>query len=271
MSYAYFGGVFLFASVEIKKLCFDMNYLNSNLMKNEINNKLVRYRRSTLRKTIEKNDKNEYNDCTIDNSDDNFSFDENILNEEINISNFSKVDLIDTKILKNIKEENLLKIFDEYKEENNTDRKYKFILKNAYDLIPDLFKENDKSIYKKLNILNCLDIKNEFKEPRFVNLTKVNNLDKKNEMNVLSKLIRIKATKENIEIYKNKIEGIDYKIIFDNNKKGNKINEQITKFFVQCPLLQNYELSRILITEYLNVGNLNGILNKYYKETQRNR
>ena len=266
MSYAYIGGIILYVSVEIKKFYYDSNFLNTNINQKNVPNRLDNIYKSLIRKSLRFSDKNDINDCTIDNSDDNFSFDENILNEEINISNFSKVDLIDTKILKNIKEENLLKIFDEYNEENNTDRKYKFILKNAYDLIPDLFKENDQSIYNKLNILNCLDIKNEFKEPRFVNLTKVNNLDKKNEMNVLSKLIRIKATKENIEIYKNKIEGIDYKIIFDNNKKGNKINEQITKFFVQCPLLQNYELSRILITEYLNVGNLNGILNKYYKE-----
>ena len=266
MSYAYFGGVFLFASVEIKKLCFDMNYLNSNLMKNEINNKLVRYRRSTLRKTIEKNDKNEYNDCTIDNSDDNFSFDEKLLNEEINISNYSKDDLKNTKILKKIKEKNLLKIFDEYNDENKIGRKYKFLLKNSYDLIPDLFKEDDNEIYKKLNILNCVDIKNEFKEPRYVNLTKVNNLDKNNEMNIISKLIRIKASKENIEIYKNEIDEIKFKILYENNKKGNKINQQITKFFVQFPLIQNYELSRLLTTEYLNVGNLNGILNKYYKE-----
>ena len=35
---------------------------------------------------------------------------------------------------------------------------------------------------------------------------------------------------------------------------------------MQYPLIQNYELSRLLITEYLNVGNLNGILNNYYKE-----
>ena len=270
MSYAYIGGIILYVSVEIKKFYYDSNYLNSNIIQKNGPNRLDKLYKSLIRKSLRFSDKNDFNnninDCTIDNSDDNFSFDENILNEEINISNYSKIDLNETKILKNIKEDNLLKIFDEYNDENKSDRKYKFILKNAYDLIPDLFKEDDKTIYKKLNILNCLDIKNEFKEPRFVNLTKVNNLDKKNEMNILSKLIRIKASKENIEIYKNKIDEIEYKIIFDNNKKGIKINEQITKFFVQYPLIQNYELSRLLITEYLNVGNLNGILNNYYKE-----
>ena len=93
-----------------------------------------------------------------------------------------------------------------------------------------------------------MDIKNEFKEPRYVNLTKVNNLDKNNEMNIISKLIRIKASKENIEIYKNEIDEIKFKILYENNKKGNKINQQITKFFVQFPLIQNYELSRLLTT-----------------------
>ena len=266
MSYVYIGGIILYVSVEIKKFYYDSNYLSSNIIQKNGPNRLDKLYKSLIRRSLRLSDKNDYNDCTIDNFDDNFSFDENILNEEINISNYSKIDLNDTKILKNIKEDNLLKIFDEYNDENKTDRKYKFILKNAYDLIPNLFKENDHEIYKKLNILNCLDIKNEFKEPRFVNLTKVNNLDSKNEMNILSKLIRIKATKENIEVYKNKIDEIEYKIIFDNNKKGIKINEQITKFFVQYPLIQNYELSQLLITEYLNVGNLNGILNKYYKE-----
>ena len=268
MSYAYIGGIFLFVSVEIKKLCYDSNFFNfnNNIIPENDSNKFDRLYKSLIKKNLRFSDKNEINDCTIDNSDDNFSFDDNILNEEINISNYSKNDLNDTKILKNLNEKHLLKIFDEYTDEKKADRKFKFILKNISDLIPNLFKEDDKTIYKRLNILNCLDIKNEFKEPRYVNLTKINNLDKINEMGILSKLIRIKASKDNIEIYKNKIEDIEYKIIYDNNKKGNKINEQITKFFVQFPLIQNYELSRLLITEYLNVGNLNGILNKYYKE-----
>ena len=268
MSYAYIGGIFLYVSVEIKKFCYDSNFFNfnNNIIPKNDSNKFDRLYKSLIKKNLRFSDKNEINDCTIDNSDDNFSFDDNILNEEINISNYSKNDLKDTKILKNLNEEHLLKIFDEYTDEKKAGRKFKFILKNRSDLIPNLFKEDDKTIYKRLNILNCLDIKNEFKEPRYVNLTKVNNLDKINEMDILSKLIRIKASKENIEIYKNRIEEIDYKIIYDNNKKGNKINEQITKFFIQFPLIQNYELSRLLITEYLNVGNLNGILNKYYKE-----
>jgi len=253
MSYAYIGGIVLYVSVEIKKFCYDSNYLNSN-------------NKSLKRQSLRLSDKNEFNDCTIDNSDDNFSFDESILNEEININNYSKSDLNDTKIIKKLNENNLLKIFDEFSDDNKNDRKFKFILKNIYDIIPDLFNEDDNIIYKKLNIINCIDIKNEFKEPRFVNLTKINNLDSNNELNILSKLIRINATKENIEIYENKIDEINYKIIFNNNKKGIKINEQITKFFVQFPLIQNYELSRLLITEYLNVGNLNAILNKYYKE-----
>ena len=266
MSYSYIGGIVLYASVEIKKFCYDSNYLNLNVIPKNETNRLDRLYKSLIRKSLRLSDKNEFNECTIDNSDDNFSFDEKILNEEINISNYSTNDLGNTKILKKINESNLLKIFDEYNDDNKKDRKHKFILKNIYELIPELFKEDDNTIYKKLNILNCIDIKNEFKEPRFVNLTKISNLDKNNEMNILSKLIRINATKENIGIYKNKIDEIKYKIIFYNNKKGIKINEQITKFFVQFPLIQNYELSRLLITEYLNVGNLNAILNKYYKE-----
>ena len=85
-------------------------------------------------------------------------------------------------------------------------------------------------------------------------------------MITISKLIRTNATNENVGIYKNRINNIDYKIIHDNSKKGNKINELVTKFFVQFPLMQNAELSRLLVTEYLNVGNLNIILNKYNTE-----
>ena len=274
MSYAYINGIVLYVSVEIKKFVYDSNYLNSNIIQKNndndiITNKFDKLYKSLIHKNLRLSVKNDgfdiNNDYTIDNSD-NFSFDENILNEEIDIENYSKNDLKCTKILKNLNEKNLLKIFEEKNEDNFKEKKYKFILINIYDITPDLFNEDDKTIYKKLNIINCLDIKNEFKEPRYVNLTKVNNLDENNEMNILSRLIRIKATKQNIEIYKNNIDNIYYKIIYDNNKIGNKINEQITKFFVQFPLIQNYDLSRLLTTEYLNVGNLNSILNKYYKE-----
>ena len=50
-------------------------------------------------------------------------------------------------------------------------------------------------------------------------------MNKENEMGVVSKLIRIAATRESIDIYQNKIDNINYKIIYDNSEKGNKINE----------------------------------------------
>ena len=112
------------------------------------------------------------------------------MNDEINLSNFSKNDLADTKILKNVTEKNLLKIFDEYNDKKE-ERKFKFILINIYSLLPDLFKQDDKTIYHKLDQLNCIDIKNEFEAPRFINLTKINNLDKNNEMSILSMFIKI--------------------------------------------------------------------------------
>ena len=152
ISYSYIGGIVLYASVEIKKFCYDSNYLNSNIFpKNDIN-RLDNIYKSLIKKSLRSSDKNEMNDCTIDNSDDNFSFDEDILNEEINISNYSKNDLNDTKILKKLKDDNLLKVFDGNNEENRKDRKFKFILKDIYDISPDLFQEDDKTIYKKLNI-----------------------------------------------------------------------------------------------------------------------
>ena len=261
MSYAYVGGIILYVSVEIKKLLYEENFLSSN-MKDEIN--LEKMRKSLIRQSLRLSIKYDNYDYNSDDDFDNISFDENVLNEEINLSNYSKDDLEKTKILKKIKENNLLKIFDDFN--NNKEKKFKFILINIFSLLPKLLKEDDKTIYHKLNQLNCIDIKNEFESPRFINLTKINNLDKQNEMGIISKLIRIKATKDNIGIYRNKIDDIYYKIIYDNNKKGNKINEQITKFFVQFPLIQNSELSRLLITEYLNVGNLNVILNKYNTE-----
>ena len=263
MSYAYVGGLYLYVSVEIKKIFYDENFLISNVNADE--NKMDKMRKSLIRQSLRlsiKYDNFEYNN----NGDiDNISFDEKILNEDINLANYSKKDLNKTKILHKISENNLLKIFDDYNE-NTKEKKFKFILINIYSLLPNLFKEDDKTIYHNFNVLNCIDIKNEFEAPRYINLTKVNNLNKTNEMDIISKLIRINATKENIGIYQNKIENIDYKIIYDNGKKGNKINEQVTKFFVQFPLIQNPELSRLLVTEYLNVGNLNIILNKYNTE-----
>jgi len=236
MSYSYIGGIILYVSVEIKKLFYEEN--NSNLsLKDE-----SRLRKSLIRQSLQfsiKFDNYDYNPEDID----NISFDENILNEEINLSNYSKNDLNSTKILHNIAEKNLLKIFGDYNDKNK-ERKFKFIIINMYSLLPDLFKEDDKTIYHKLNQLNCIDIKNEFDAPRYINLTKINNLDKNNEMAIISKLIRINATKENIDVYQNRIDNIDYKIIYDNNEKGNKINDQITKFFVQFPLIQNSELTR---------------------------
>ena len=268
MSYAYIGGVILYVSVEIKKLFYDENFLMSNVnLKDE--KKLDLMRKSLIKHNIRLSFKEENNDIANDDDMDsiieNISFEENILNEQINLSNYSKEDLNNTKIMHKINENNLLKIFEE-SNDNINERKFKFILINIYSLLPNLFKEDDKTIYHKFNQLNCIDIKNEFESPRYLNLTKINNLDKNNELSVVSKLIRIKATKENIGIYQNRIDNIKYKILYDNSKKGNKINEQVTKFFVQFPLIQNSELSRLLTTEYLNVGNLNIILNKYNTE-----
>ena len=264
MSYAIIGGIVVYVSVEIRKILFENNLLMSNInMKDEF--QLEKIRKSLIRQSLRFSIRYDNFDYTSGNFDDNISLDENILNNEINLSSFSKNDLTDTKILKNVTEKNLLKIFDEFNDKNE-ERKSKFILINIYSLLPDLFKEDDKTIYHKLDQLNCIDIKNEFEAPRFINLTKINNLDKNNELSIISKLIRINATKENINIYQNRIDNIDYKIIYDNSSKRNKINEQITKFFVQLPFIQNEELSRLLTTEYLNVGNLNSILNKYNTE-----
>ena len=261
MSYVNIGGIVLYVSVEIRKILGEQSFLNN--MKDE--SQLEKIRKSLIRQSLRFSIRYDNFDYTSGNFDDNISFDENILNDEINLSHFSKNDLIETKILKNVTEKNLLKIFDEYSDKKE-ERKFKFILINIYSLLPDLFKEDDKAIYHKLDLLNCIDIKNEFEAPRFINLTKINNLDKNNEMSILSKLIRINATKENINVYQNRIDNIDYKIIYDNTNKRNKINEQVTKFFVQLPFIQNEELSRLLTTEYLNVGNLNSILNKYNSE-----
>jgi len=264
MSYAYIGGIILYVSVEIKKIFYEENYLSSNInmknLKDDI--KLEKMRKSIIWKSLRFSIKYDNFDYGSDDFDDDISFDENILNNEINLLNFDKTDLNKTKILNKITEKNLIKIFDEFNEKKN-ERKFKFILINMYSLLPDLFKEDDKTIYHKFNQINCIDIKNEFETPRFINLTKANNLDKNNEMSLLTKLIRVNATKENLSIYKNTIDNVDYKIIYDNSNKRNKINEQVTKFLVQLPFLQNSELSRLITTEYINVGNLNSILNKY--------
>ena len=135
---------------------------------------MYKIRKSLIRQSLRlsiKYDNFKYNN----NGDiDNISFDEKILNENINLANYSKKDLNKTKILHKISENNLLKIFDEYIE-NTKDKKFKFILINIYSLLPNLFKEDDQIIYHNFNVLNCIDIKNEFKAPRYINFNKINN------------------------------------------------------------------------------------------------
>ena len=259
MSYVYIGGFVLYVSVEIRKIFYDESYLSSNV-KGEISKEKIKL--SLIKKSQRMSIKLDQYESSYNNLED-FSYDEDILNEEINLLNYSRRDFNDSLILQNLGEKNFLKIFED---NNSTEKKYKYLVINVYTILPSLFKESEKDIYTKINQLNCIDIKNDFENPRFINLTKINNLDKDNQMNIISKLIRLKVNKNNIDIYQNQIEDIQFKIIYDNNNKANKINEQVTKYFVQFPLIQNYELSKLITTEYLNVGNLNIILNKYNTE-----
>ena len=132
MSYANIGGIVVYVSVEIRKILCENNLLSSNInVKDEL--QLEKIRKSLIRQNLRFSIRYDNFDYTSVNFDDNISFDEKILNDEINLSNFSKNDLINTKILKNVTEKNLLKIFDESNDKKE-ERKFKFILININKL-----------------------------------------------------------------------------------------------------------------------------------------
>ena len=186
-------------------------------------------------------------------NEDNISLNENLINNDINISSYSKLDLNNSKILSKITENNLIRIVDDINENSNINTdKYKFMLINVYSLLPNLFEEKE---LEKDNI-NYIKYKNNFQSPRIYELQKKD--IKESELDTLNGFLDEPVNEENIDIYQNSFNGINYRIIYQKNN-GVK-NEKVTNYFVKFPLIQNRELSSIIINQYLKKKNINFLM-----------
>ena len=296
ISYIYFGGIIIYVSATIKKLCYEDNSIfdqslynydikrdnlnsnNSNTKSNtnsnrnnydtkekqfdELSEVPINYK--SCRKEININENKNINDEKIENknylkfNEDQISLNENLINNDVNISSYSKIDLENSKILSKITENNLIKIFDDISENSNINsEKYKFIITNAYSLIPNLFQ--DSELENNSKNINYIKFKNNYQYPRIYELSEKD--IKNNELNTLNNLLDETVDESNIDIYQNSFNGIIYRIIYQTNN-GIK-NEKVTNFFVKFPLIQNRELSTIIINQYLKKRNINFLMHNF--------
>ena len=203
------------------------------------------------------NEKNE-NKNFLKFKEDYISLNENLINNDINISGYSKIDLEKSKILCNITENNLIKIVDEINADCNINLdKYKYMLTNAYSLIPNLFKNAE--IENNSQNINYIKYKNNYQYPRIYELPKKDMKD--NEINTLNKLLDEQVTESNINIYQNDFNGINYRIVCQSNNDVR--NEKVTNYFVKLPFIQNRELSEIIINQYLPKKNINFLMHNF--------
>ena len=202
-------------------------------------------------------DKNE-NKNFLKFKDDYISLNDNLINNDINISGYSKIDLKNSKILCNITENNFIKVIDDINSNCNINsEKYKYLLTNIYALLPDLIKRNE--IEKNLHNVNYIKFKNSYQSPKIYELSQKDMND--NELNNLNKLLDEPVNESNINIYQNNLNGIDYRIIYQTNNDTN--NEKITNFFVKLPFIQNRKLSEKIINQYVNKKNSNFLMHNF--------
>ena len=291
ISYIYFGGIVIYVSASIKKFCYEDNSIleqscynydikkensnnNSNTKSNtnntnrniyegkekqfdEISEVTINFKNKYNNK-ININENKNLNDEKNENknylkfNEDYISLNENLINNDVNISGYSKMDLENSKILSKITKNNLIKIFDEINENSNINAdRYKYMITNAYSLIPNLFQ--DSEIENDSNNINYIKYKNDYQYPRIYEISQKDL--KNNELNSLNSLLDEPVDESNIDIYQNSFYGINYRIIYQTNN-GIK-NEKVTNYFVKFPLNQNRELSSIISNQYLKKRNIN--------------
>ena len=191
-------------------------------------------------------------------NDDHINLNENVINNDINISKYLKFDLENSKILSKITENNLIKIVDDLDDTSNINyEKYKFMLTNVYSLIPNLFKDSE---FDKNNInLGYIKYKNNYNYPRIYDLIKSD--IKNNEIDTLNSLLDEPINEYNINIYQNSFNDINYRIIYQNNNETK--NEKVTNYFVKFPFIQNRDLSNKIVNQYLMKKNINFLMHKF--------
>ena len=183
-------------------------------------------------------------------NEDHINLNENVINNDINISKYSKLDLENSKILSKITENNLIKIIDDLDDTSNINyEKYKYMLTNIYSLLPNLFEETQ---IEQNNNLSYIKYKNNYNYPRLYDIIKSDIKD--NEISTLNNLLDEPMDEMNINVYQNFFNDINFRIIYQYNH--DKKNEKLTNYFVKFPFVQNRELSNKIINQYLKKKNL---------------
>ena len=269
ITYSYFGGIVIYFSAAIKKFY----YFEENSMFIEISKDNSNTKSNTKSFEIKEKQFDEISEITIldykkvkkgnknflNFNDDHINLNENVINNDINISKYSKADLDNSKILSKISENNLIKIIDDLDNTSNINyEKYKFMLINIYSLLPNLFEDEQ---FEKNNNMSYIKYKNNYNNPRIYDLLKTDIKD--NEISTLNNLLDEPINELNINVYQNFFSGINYRIIYQNNhdKKNKKIND----YFVKFPFIQNRDLSNKIINQYLKKNNINFLMHKLQK------
>ena len=243
ITYSYFGGIVIYFSVVIKKFYYyEENSIFMEISKDNSNTK-------SNTKSFEIKDKqfDEISEITIldykkmkkesknflNFNEDHINLNENVINNDINISKYSKLDLENSKILSKITENNLIKIIDDLDDTSNINyEKYKYMLTNIYSLLPNLFEETQIEQY---NNLSYIKYKNNYNYPRLYDIIKSDIKD--NEISTLNNLLDEPMDEMNINVYQNFFNDINFRIIYQYNH--DKKNEKLTNYFVKFPFVQN--------------------------------
>ena len=243
ITYSYFGGIVIYFSVVIKKFYYyEENSIFMEVSKDNSNTK-------SNTKSFEIKDKqfDEISEITIldykkmkkesknflNFNEDHINLNENVINNDINISKYSKLDLENSKILSKITENNLIKIIDDLDDTSNINyEKYKYMLTNIYSLLPNLFEDSQ---VEQNNNLSYIKYKNNYNYPRLYDIIKSDIKD--NEINTLNSLLDEPMDELNINVYQTFFNEINFRIIYQYNH--DKKNEKLTNYFVRFPFIQN--------------------------------
>ena len=267
ITYSYFGGIVIYFSVAIKKFYYyeenscimEFSKDNSNTKSNtkSFENKEKQFDEISEITILDYKKQTSKNKNFLNFNDDHIILNENVINFDINISKYSKYDLDNSKILSKITENNLIKIVDDLDDTSNINyEKYKYMLINIHSLLPNLFK--DSEINSKLN-MSYIKYKNNYNYPRIYDLIKSDFKD--NEINTLNDLLDEPMNEFNLNVYQNSFEGINYRIIYQNNHDIK--NGKVTNYFVKFPFIQNRELSNKIVNQFLKKKNINFLMHKF--------
>lgn len=158
----------------------------------------------------------------------------NIANEDIDLKQYTMLDLQESLILKQINSKNLIKVIFDLSP-NSKKNHFKFMLTNAVNLIPDLYETN-----KLQNQYNFISFDDETKIRKQVSINKQSNTHPRD---ILEKEYRIPYS-PSLCVYDNIYSAFEYKLIYVPNKNKINLNTKIANdYLVNLMFKQNDSLS----------------------------